>query len=299
MCQKTDSRSPLIHVLATLSLLGLLFLHSSHARASTQCTPDIVNGGQDCISQVNFSQFAQTAFQTQQLTEWCWAASIAMVWAYYGHPVAQSEIVDAVFGGVTNSPAQDAQILQALSGPRTDDNGKRFNSNVTGVYDAQSGIATLSYTQLGSELDANRPIIIGTVNPDGSGGHAVVLTAISYYVPAGYPIQIDPSGINITGAGVFDPWPGNGAHGISLSQLTPASQNGSLFLVATVTVADVAQQQASGGSTTSSDSGGGGKIDGLLNAMLAVAVAFAFVSRRAHSRILNTARPLPGLSTNG
>lgn len=274
----------LIRAPVILALLSTLLFHSGHARASTQCTPDVVYGGQDCISQVDSSQFVQTAFQTQQLSEWCWAASIAMVWGYYGHPIAQSEIVNAIFGGVTNSPAQDAQIIQALSGLRTDDNGKQFNSRVTGVYDAQSGVATLSYTQLGIELDANRPVIIGTINQDGSGGHAVVLTAISFYVPAGYTVQVDPSGQNITGAGVFDPWPGNGAHGLSSSQLTPASQNGGLLFVATVAVTDVAQQQPSGNSNPSSPAGGGGRIDLVLNGVLAAAIALSYILRRARSR---------------
>src|SRR5215831_5822890 len=60
-----------------LCALLLLSIFHGRATASTQCTPDPVYGGQDCVSQVQFGQFAQTAYQTQQLTEWCWAASIA------------------------------------------------------------------------------------------------------------------------------------------------------------------------------------------------------------------------------
>src|ERR1700693_1072082 len=72
--------------------------HSVRAQGTTQCQADATYGTV-CSSSVNFAQFYVTAFQTQQQSEWCWAASISMIWAFYGHPVSQAEIVDSVYGG--------------------------------------------------------------------------------------------------------------------------------------------------------------------------------------------------------
>jgi hypothetical protein len=38
----------------------------------------------------------------QQQNEWCWAACISMVFAYYGHRVSQQRIVKEVWGRVVN-----------------------------------------------------------------------------------------------------------------------------------------------------------------------------------------------------
>ncbi|MFM9776217.1 papain-like cysteine protease family protein, partial [Streptomyces galilaeus] len=92
--------------------------------------------------------FAQSAYETQQASEWCWAASISMIWAFYGHPVAQSEIVTNAFGELVNQGGQPWQIFQALNGQRVDDNGVGFQSTVRGLYDAMSGYDNISYTDI-------------------------------------------------------------------------------------------------------------------------------------------------------
>jgi hypothetical protein len=264
-----------------LAILSAAVFAISHAPAhaqSTLCTPDPVNGGSDCVSQVNFQQFAQTAYQTQQLPEWCWAASISMVWAFHGHPVSQSEIVSGTFGALLNMGAQPYQIFQALNGQRVDDNGVSFVSTVTGLYDAQSGFDNLSYTQVGAALDQNQPVLIGTVNPDGSSAHAVVLTAVEYYVPAGYPIEVSADGSNIIQGGVFDPWPGNGARTMTAQQLAPAGRGGSMFFAALVSVSTVPAPPAPGSGGGTNSTHGGGSFD--LLSLLGLVGLLALRSRR-------------------
>jgi hypothetical protein len=153
--------------------------------------------------------------------------------------------------------AQPYQIFQALNGQRVDDNGVSFVSTVTGLYDAESGFDNLSYTQVGAALDQNQPVLIGTVNPDGSSAHAVVLTALEYYVPAGYPIVVSADGSNIIQGGVFDPWPGNGARTMTAQQLAPAGRGGSMFFAALVSVSTVSAPAPGSGGSTSSTHGGG------------------------------------------
>src|SRR4051794_26288549 len=98
------------------SLAALFFGLLLHLAASASTTCVQTPAGPLCTAQVDFTRFAQTAFQTQQQTQWCWAASIAMVFSYYGHPVSQSRIVSEAYGGIVNVPALTGSVMaQALN----------------------------------------------------------------------------------------------------------------------------------------------------------------------------------------
>jgi hypothetical protein len=262
-------------------LIAISAVPHAPAHANTVCSaPDPATGTQDCISSVNLQKFAQTAYETQQATEWCWAASISMIWAFYGHPIAQTEIVTGTFGQLLNQGGQPWQIFQALNGERVGDDSVPFVSTVTGLYDALSGYDSISHTDIGASLDQNRPVLIGTQNPDGSGAHATVLSSLEYLVPYGYPIEVFPDGSNIANAVVFDPWPTSGGiHSIPYSQFTPASQGGNLFFAALVSVSNT--QSTSGGSGGSGNgSGGTGLLDWPMLALLTVLVLRTLATAR-------------------
>src|SRR5271165_451496 len=169
--------------------------------AETNCTP---NGA--CVSQVDFAEFAQEAYQSQKMPEWCWAACISMVFDFYGHPVAQERIVSEVYGAPVNMPAGYGIVIsQQLNRRWKDDNGDVFRSVLTGAYDHDAGVDTLTNPMLIEELDDDHPIVIG------AGTHAMVLTAMQY--------QQTPYGPNVTGCGVFDPWPGRGARNLTPQEI--------------------------------------------------------------------------------
>jgi hypothetical protein len=65
------------------------------AETSCRATPF----GELCRSEVDFARFAQEAFEHQYQSQWCWAASISMVFAHYGHRVSQERIVREVSNG--------------------------------------------------------------------------------------------------------------------------------------------------------------------------------------------------------
>jgi Papain-like cysteine protease AvrRpt2 len=194
------------------------------ALADTSCQP--TPQGNLCVSQVDFADFAEEAYQTQHATEWCWAACISMVFSFYGHPVSQERIVQEVYGGVVNLPAgYGVVIAQQLNRVWKDDNGDRFRSTLTGAYDTDAHVYALTDPMLIRELDEDHPIIIG------AGGHAMVLTAIQY-------LQ-NQFGVSVQGAGVFDPWPGRGARALTRPELVRAELGGALRFVATARVEDV------------------------------------------------------------
>src|SRR5688572_7098214 len=92
---------PILFVVLTLG--GVEALSTVPVNAKTQCRP--TPNGTQCTSQVNFSKFAQTAFKTQDKSQWCWAAAISMLFSYYDHPVNQSRIVTSLYGTTVNLPS--------------------------------------------------------------------------------------------------------------------------------------------------------------------------------------------------
>ncbi len=203
--------------------LPLVALSSGAVRRSgeTQCrqTP----AGVACRSQVNFQKFAQTAYQNQAMSQWCWAACISMVFGYYGRPVGQLRIVSEVYGGVVNMPAGAGIVIaQQLNRPWVDDRGQKFRSTVTAAYDFDAGVMNINNAWMVNELHENRPLVVG------AGTHAVVMTAMDYFQT--------PIGPNPQGVGVFDPWPGRGARALTPAEVVPMHLGGALRFVASVRV---------------------------------------------------------------
>lgn len=131
------------------------------------------------------SMSAQQAAERQSMNQWCWAACISTLFNYYGHPVSQARIVRQAYGGIVNMPASPNLILRALNRRWVDDNGVPFTV-VADVY-------TVNNVTAANDLQSNHPLIIGTM------GHAVLLTALSYYPTSDGPY--------IIGGIVRDPWP--------------------------------------------------------------------------------------------
>src|SRR6188768_4033636 len=72
---------------------------------------------------------------TQSCANYCWAASIAMIFAKHGHPIAQEKIVAETFGGLVCVGAPNTlTIANDLSRSWIDDNGQPFTSIVTAAY---------------------------------------------------------------------------------------------------------------------------------------------------------------------
>lgn len=161
------------------------------ARAGMSCGEAGMDGAMSCEVGVASRALDVTVADVggQRMSQWCWAASIAMVFRYYGYEVSQQRIVAETFGVVTNMPGTSEQILRNLDRVWTDDRGRRFRVSAD-AYSASSQTAA-------ADLADDRPLIIGTM------GHAMVLTALGYMTNSlgeGW----------VTHAVVRDPWPGQG-----------------------------------------------------------------------------------------
>lgn len=143
-----------------------------------------------CTAGINSSvSMIFAAYQTQ--SEWCWAASMSMIFRYYNHPVAQERIVKETWGQLVNMPGRVDQILSDLNRTWTDDNDEDFTS-VGDAYSANPVTAA-------QDLAGDDPLLICSL------GHAMVLTALTYIQD-----PFAPGGASVTQAIVRDPWPANG-----------------------------------------------------------------------------------------
>lgn len=174
--------------------------------ARLACGPFVPPGVQQCMAGLDSSLAHATATGGgQQLSQWCWAACIAMVFRYYGMNVPQAQIVQQTFGQTVNLPSQPGQILANLNRQWIDASGCQF-----GV----SGDAfTANPVTASQDLAQDMPLIIGTM------GHAMVLTSITY-------VRDQFGNGNVTAAVVRDPWPGRGRR-----VLSPQEWHGTSFLV--------------------------------------------------------------------
>ncbi|MCW5939604.1 MAG: C39 family peptidase [Fimbriimonadaceae bacterium] len=172
----------------------------------------------------NMERFAGTASE-QQMSQWCWAASVSNVFAYHGHPLAQEKIVTEVYGGLVNLPSFTARrIAQQLNRNWTDDDGVEFKARLTSAYDSAAGVYLTNNEILKNEIRAGRPVVIGTT-------HCMVVTAIDSAEDG-----------RVVGAGLYDPWPGQGFRMARPEEILAVELGGKMTFLATVRVEAVGQR---------------------------------------------------------
>ena len=173
-------------------------------------------------AEVPFDTFART-YRSQRATQWCWAASIANVFSYYGHPVSQEKIVQRLYGTTVNFPARSAMEIAALVNTEwVDDAGKRFRAVLTAAYDAYAGVNMMNNNYLINQLRQNRPILMCNTH------HCMVVTLVDY------------SPFQVMAVGVFDPWPiGPAAHSLPYPEAVALQLGGQMTFLGAVTITEV------------------------------------------------------------
>ena len=205
--------------LGGLGVAGLALARPASAERRCWVRP---GGAPTCISEVKFPTFA-AIYDRQHQSQWCWAASIAMLFRYYGFPVSQQRIVSDAYGAPVNVPAGAGFVIaQQLNRHWIDDRGRRFRSQLRAAFDADAGVSTLDNAAVVRALDDGHPLIVGARS------HAMVLTAAEHQ-----------PGPRILRLGVFDPWPRRGARGLSADEMVPMPRGGSLRFLALAEVRGV------------------------------------------------------------
>ena len=145
------------------------------------------------ITAQKFNYFAST----QRNTEWCWAASMQMLFNYYGVDISQEQIVARSFqkspeDRLPNATGDLQVITRNLNNWSIDNRGMSYRVK------AELNFGPPSPAYLIKELAAERPVLIGYKTGPRT-GHAVLITACSYY-----PAEDGP---RIRSVIVRDPWP--------------------------------------------------------------------------------------------
>lgn len=112
----------------------------------------------------------------QKKTQWCYAAVIQMILEHYGTKINQEAIVETIAGSKTNNDPQNpiAYLMETLD--YIDERG------------GCSGSKEIKFSQIKTEIDRGRPII---VKLSGGSGHYVLI--VGYDVDALEIILIDPN----------------------------------------------------------------------------------------------------------
>ncbi|MGJ8685758.1 MAG: papain-like cysteine protease family protein [Nonlabens sp.] len=153
-----------------------------------KCTSFDKAGVQRCVAGIESSILDIVASDTQNESQWCWAASIQGIFQYYGYYLTQEDIVLQTWGKLINMPSQANEMLSVLNRSYIDRNGNVFSVTATAY--------NVSHANAASDLSTDNPLIIGTM------GHAMVLTAVEYLR------DLNGNG-EIVNATVRDPWPEN------------------------------------------------------------------------------------------
>lgn len=136
----------------------------------------------------------------QHSSNWCWAASLQMIFNYYGIAITQEQIVARSYGVAANGALPNwtgnwRVITANLNNWSVDNGGKQY------IVRAVFNQGPPDPVYLIGQLSLKRPVLIGYRTGPNS-AHAVVVTACSY-------IETDDGPV-IQSIIVRDPWPGPG-----------------------------------------------------------------------------------------
>lgn len=183
----------------------------------------VAPGVSGCEVKLSFPS-VMLAATLQQCPEWCWAASISMVFKFFGHPVDQKSIVKQTYGALVCRTSANQEIGSDLSRSWTDDNGDSFTSSVTAAYDVDAGIVAIDNAIIVNELLNQRPLLYCNSH------HAMVVCAVDYRPSLAGPV--------IDAVYVMDPWPpAQRVHALSQAERYPAHVGGDMHFLASLSVA--------------------------------------------------------------
>ena len=171
-------------------------------------------------AEVSHEDFSQT-YNRQEKSNWCWAASISNIFAFYGHTVKQEDIVFAATGNKADSTASPVMIAAQVNRPWVDDDGDKFEAHLTAAYDVFAHVLAISNMYIVNELSQGRPLLVCNTH------HCMVITAVDF------------TPLSVRAVWVFDPWPSaQPFHQLPYKEAIRADLGGQLTFVGALTVED-------------------------------------------------------------
>lgn len=158
-------------------------------------------------------------YSSQRASQWCWAASLQMLFASSDYYVDQTTIVRTAYGRVVNLPAFSARVIAALSNRDwVDEDGNEFSSRLVAAYDFYAGVAAINDAMILESLSQEQPMVVCNRS------HAMLAIGATFR-----DTQFGPQILDVA---VFDPWPGRGLRGADRpGEFLAAHQGGELTYI--------------------------------------------------------------------
>jgi hypothetical protein len=194
--------------------------------AAATCAPVGLPVGY-CSVLLDPSRFSALAVAAaQERSQWCWAACIQMICKWHGIRLSQDSIVNRIFGGIVNMPANHADLTKALNSDWTSDDDEEFSISAE-IFSTNLKKANVDNNRAITDLANDRPLL------NGSRTHATVVARIDY-VPTYFGPQVGR-------VHVIDPWPGATsppwyARFLEIDEMTAEANGGSLRYLASVSI---------------------------------------------------------------
>jgi hypothetical protein len=186
--------------LLRLFALVLGLAASAGAGAMTSCAPADTPGMERCVSGLSPAMLQQM-YQPQEESNWCWAASIAMLLRHYGLAMRQEEVVRTGLGSAANERVSDRQLQDLLDRQWQDRAGRQAASTPMPL-PAWRRTQGLAAPEVLDDLRGDRPLLVAT------GDHAMVLVQVVYERRIdGRPVT--PAGVKLLRVVVLDPGSGS------------------------------------------------------------------------------------------
>jgi hypothetical protein len=168
--------------LKILGLTGVSLLIPKITNASSNC----YNLGQESILEKEYNKICSAKCNNelynifQKKTNWCWAASMEMIFDYWGHDISQEKIVKEVYGNEQDITI-NVQDMEKISYIPWQEGQSKIKMQLNKIYEIADVI---------KNLENDGPVIICTNK------HAVVLKELQYYADSGKQIRINGAVIN-------------------------------------------------------------------------------------------------------
>ena len=161
-------------------LVGLAVLVSQQTEGSTGCTPAGL-GVERCVAGLSAREMSRIA-ERQEMSNWCWAASVSMLLRRYGLDVPQADIVRTYYQDTPNKPLSEDGIRRLVSQSWRDRSGS--TSSLSAMWMPARRELGVRDPAVLRDLQEGRPVLIGAAQ------HAMLLVQVVYERRPGDPESV-------------------------------------------------------------------------------------------------------------
>lgn len=191
-------------------MLAGLCLAGVQAHAAAECLATADPRIERCSAGLD-PELASRLRQSQDASQWCWAASVSMILGRYGIPVSQQQVVREALGQPDNRALDVASVAELLNRPWRDGAGHLRASSATPLPPWRKAWG-LAAPEVIEDLQQGRPLLLAAQH------HAMVLVELVYERPVAGNTR---GPVKILRATVLDPQSASGLRSLTAAESRP------------------------------------------------------------------------------